>query len=197
MISDQRHQELLEKFKTHLLDVNRKINLVSRKESSKVVDYLIADSLAILKLIDYPHSATVLDIGSGAGFPWIVHKIIRQDIQIISVDSNQRKIEFQRESARILGLTECTFHPARIETLAGLDVDFCIAKALGSVKLISELAARHLKTTGRLVLPRSATEILDAAAVEALGFMVESNTEYEAAGRRAKLLVLRKKVNQI
>jgi 16S rRNA (guanine527-N7)-methyltransferase len=193
MISDQTRPELLEKFKAHLLDVNRKINLVSRQDSSKVVDDLIADSLVILKLIDYPHSAMVLDIGSGAGFPWIIHKIIRQDLQIISVDSKQRKIEFQRESARILGLKQCTFHAARIETLAELNADFCIAKALGSVDLICKLAVRHVKTSGKLVLPRSAKEVIDVIAVEALGFVVEDNTEYEAAGRVAKLLVLRKK----
>jgi 16S rRNA (guanine527-N7)-methyltransferase len=193
MISDQTRPELLEKFKAHLLDVNRKINLVSRQDSSKVVDDLIADSLVILKLIDYPHSAMVLDIGSGAGFPWIIHKIIRQDLQIISVDSKQRKIEFQRESARILGLKQCTFHAARIETLAELNADFCIAKALGSVDLICKLAVRHVKTSGKLVLPRSAKEVIDVIAVEALGFVVAGNTEYEAAGRVAKLLVLRKK----
>jgi 16S rRNA (guanine527-N7)-methyltransferase len=193
MISDQTRPELLEKFKAHLLDVNRKINLVSRQDSSKIVDDLIADSLVILKLIDYPHSAIVLDIGSGAGFPWIIHKIIRQDLQIISVDSKQRKIEFQRESARILGLKQCTFHAARIETLAELNADFCIAKALGSVDLICKLAVRHVKTSGKLVLPRSAKEVIDVIAVEALGFVVEDNTEYEAAGRVAKLLVLRKK----
>lgn len=193
MISDQTRQELLDKFKAHLLDVNRKINLVSRQDSSKVVDDLIADSLAILKLIDYPHSAKVLDIGSGAGFPWIVHKIVRPDLQIISVDSNQRKIEFQRESARILGLKQCVFHTARVETIPELGVDFCIAKALGSVEIICELSARHLQASGKLVLPRSAKEVIDAVAVEALGFVVESDTEYEAAGRVAKLLVLRKK----
>jgi 16S rRNA (guanine527-N7)-methyltransferase len=192
MVSDQTHRELLEKFKAHLLEVNRKINLVSRHDSSKVVDDLITDSLAILELIDYPHSAKVLDVGSGAGFPWIVHKIVRQDLQIISVDSNQRKIEFQRESARILGLKQCVFHAARVETIAGLDADFCIAKALGSVEMICEMAARHLKTSGKLVLPRSAKEVMDAVAVEALGFVVESDTEYKAAGRVAKLLVLQK-----
>jgi 16S rRNA (guanine527-N7)-methyltransferase len=192
MISDQTPQELLEKFTAHLLDVNRKINLVSRQDSFKVVDDLIADSLAILKLIDYPHSARVLDVGSGAGFPWIVHKIVRQDLRIISVDSNQRKIEFQRESARILRLKQCVFHSARIETMAELDADFCIAKAFGSVELICELTARHLKASGKLVLPRSAKEVIDAIAVETLGFVVESDKEYEAAGRMAKLLVLRK-----
>jgi len=193
MISDQTHQELLEKFKAHLLDVNRKINLVSRHDSSKVVDDLIADSLAILKLIDYPHSAKVLDVGSGAGFPWIVHRIVRQDLQIISIDSNQRKIEFQRESTRILGLKQCIFHAARIETIAELDADFCIAKALGSVEMICGLVTRHLQASGKLVLPRSTKEVIDAVAVEALGFVVVSDTEYEAAGRVAKLLVLRKK----
>ena len=192
MTSEQTREELIERFKAHLLDVNGKINLVSRQDSSKVVESLIADSLAILKLIDYPHSVRVLDVGSGAGFPWIVHKIVRQDLQIISVDSNQRKIEFQRQSARILGLKQCVFHAARVETIAELDADFCIAKAFGSVELICELVARHLKTSGKLVLPRSAKEVIDVVAVEALGFVVESDTEYEAAGRGAKLLVLRK-----
>jgi 16S rRNA (guanine527-N7)-methyltransferase len=193
MTSEQTHEELIEKFKAHLLDVNRKINLVSRQDSPKVVDSLIADSLAILKPIDYPLSARVLDVGSGAGFPWIVHKIVRQDLQVISVDSNQRKIEFQRESARMLGLKQCVFHATRVETIAELDVDFCIAKAFGSVELICELVARHLKVSGKLVLPRSAKEVTDAIAVKALGFVVESDIEYEAAGKRAKLLVLRKK----
>jgi 16S rRNA (guanine527-N7)-methyltransferase len=193
MIIDQTHQDLLEKFKVHLLEVNRKINLVSRLDSSKVVDGLIADSLAILELINYPQSARVLDIGSGAGFPWFVHKIVRQDLQIISVDSNQRKIEFQRESARLLGVRQCVFHAARIETIANLGADFCIAKALGSVKMVCGLAARHLQASGKLVLPRSAKEAINADAVEALGFVVQSDTEYEAAGRIAKLLVLQKK----
>jgi 16S rRNA (guanine527-N7)-methyltransferase len=193
MISDQTHKELLERFKAHLLDVNRKINLVSRQDSFKVVENLIADSLAILKLIDYPHAARVLDVGSGAGFPWIIHKIVRQDLQIISVDSNQRKIEFQRESARILGLRQCVFHAARIETIAELEADFCIAKAFGSVELICVLTTRHLKASGKLVLPRSAKGVIDVTAVEGAGFVIDNDTEYEAAGRMARLLVLRKK----
>lgn len=193
MIIDHIRKGLLNKFKAHLLEVNRKINLVSRRDSSMVVDRLIADSLAILELIDYPQSAKVMDVGSGAGFPWIIHKIVREDLRIISVDSNQRKIEFQRESARILGLKQCVFHAARIETIANLGVDFCIAKALGNVELICRLAAPHLHEFGRLALPRSAKETIDADAVAALGFVVQSDTEYEAAGRTAKLLVLKKK----
>ncbi|MCX6831351.1 MAG: hypothetical protein NT028_04350 [candidate division Zixibacteria bacterium] len=92
-----------------------------------------------------------------------------------------------------MGLGQCVFYAARVETIAELDADFCIAKALGSVELICELTARHLKASGKLVLPRSAKEVIDAIAVEALGFVVVCDTEYETAGRMAKLLVLQKK----
>jgi 16S rRNA G527 N7-methylase RsmG len=118
MISDQTHQELLDKFKAHLLEVNRKINLVSRHNSSKVVDDLIADSLAILELVDYPRSAIVLDVGSGAGFPWIVHKIVRQDLQIISFKPAEDRVQRDRR-----GYWESNvFLRSQVETVLELDV---------------------------------------------------------------------------
>jgi len=192
MLLDTEAERKLEQFRAHLLDVNRRINLVSRKNSSQVVDGLIADSLAILALFDYPIATRLLDIGSGAGFPWIVHKIARPDLRIVSVDASQRKIEFQRESARLLGLADCEFHAARIESLPQLGVDFCIAKAFGRVELICELAGKHLNPAGRLLLPRSATEPVDIEAIGALGFGFERETAYEAVGKQAKLLVLRR-----
>ncbi len=192
MISDQAHEKL-KRFTSHLLDVNRRINLISRQRSAEVAEDLIADSLAILPLIGYPPSAKVLDIGSGAGFPWIVHKVVRPDLEIISVDSNRRKIAFQRDVARILGFQQCSFHAARIEAVPELDADLCIAKALGSVEIICRLVRRHLREEGRLVLPRSADEAANVGAVETLGFELESAARYEAAGRTASLLLLRKR----
>jgi 16S rRNA (guanine527-N7)-methyltransferase len=193
MITDPAITRLLEEFKTHLLEVNRKINLVSRQDTAKVVGTLVADSLAILELINYPHGAKVLDVGSGAGFPWIIHKIARQDLEIVSVDSNRRKIEFQRDSARRLGLTQCEFHAARIESIADIEADFCIAKALGSMKMICELTSRHLKASGILILPRSASEVVDNASIEGSGFVFVREIDYQASGRLARLYFLRKK----
>ncbi len=180
----------LRQFTSYLLKINQRVNLVSRRDSALVVDDLIADSLAVLKLIDYANSAKLLDIGSGAGFPWIVHKIVRPDLQIVSVDSNQRKIEFQRAASSLLEFASCEFHAARIESLPSLSADYCIAKAFGTVDLICKLSAPHLKQSSRLLLPRSAEEILDPAGIHDLGFEIESETLYEVGPRLAKLLIL-------
>jgi 16S rRNA (guanine527-N7)-methyltransferase len=182
----------LEQFKAYLLEVNQRINLVSRQGSSKLVDELIADSLAMLEYAGYDHDARLLDIGSGAGFPWIVHKIARPDLQVVTVDSNQRKIEFQRAAARLLALADCEFHAARVESLQPLNVDYCIAKAFGSVELICRLAAIHLKPAGRLLLPRSASESFPVDAAASFGFVMEQESSYDAVGRPAKLVVMRR-----
>jgi 16S rRNA (guanine527-N7)-methyltransferase len=192
MTLDADRQDKLSWFKNHILEVNRRINLVSRRDSSEVVEDLIADSLAIMPLIDYPENTLLLDVGSGAGFPWIVHKIARPDLQIVSVDSNQRRIEFQRDVARQLGFARCVFHADRVENLSDINADYCIAKAFGTVALICGLAGRHLRTSGKLVLPRSADEPRPSAEIAALGFAVEHDFDYSYADRKARLLILRK-----
>lgn len=180
-------------FREHLLEVNRHISLISRQNSNEIADDLIADSVAILSLIKYTQNACLLDIGSGAGFPWIIHKIARPDLQIVSVDSNRRKIEFQRDMARRLGFVNCRFCADRIENLPPIGADYCVAKALGTVELICRLAGQHLKKSGRLILPRSANQSLDVISVQVLGFDILSETEYQAVERKAKLLILSKK----
>ena len=62
-------------FRDYLIEVNQHVNLVSRNKTELVIGDLIYDSLAILPLVEYPEGALLLDIGSGAGFPWIIHKI--------------------------------------------------------------------------------------------------------------------------
>ncbi len=175
----------------YLLEVNRHINLVSRNQTEIAVNDLIYDSLAMVALIGYSNGAMVLDIGSGAGFPWIVHKIVRPDLRIVTVDSNQRKIEFQKVAARKLGLTDCRFVSERIEKVPAIGCDYAMAKAFGSLELIVKLAWPHLKVGGRLVLPRKETEQNSA---EAPGFCCEAVHQYQSSpsGRISSLLILKK-----
>lgn len=148
---------LLQKFQEFLLEANKSINLVSRKDSDKIVSELCYDSLAMLAHIRYPAKARVLDIGSGAGFPGIVHKLARPDIHLVSVDSTKKKTDFQSAAAEMLGLEQFEVRWSRVEDLAALGVDFVIAKAVGTVELLCKLAKPHLKPGGMLILPRSAT----------------------------------------
>jgi 16S rRNA (guanine527-N7)-methyltransferase len=69
--------EQLERFRQMLLAANRSVNLISRVDSATVADKLIGDSLALLTQLNYDTGATLLDLGSGAGFPWIPQKLIR------------------------------------------------------------------------------------------------------------------------
>ena len=78
-------------FRDYLIEVNQHVNLVSRNKTEFVIGDLIFDSLAMLPLIEYPEGALLLDIGSVAGFPWIIHKIVRPDLRLVTVDSNLRK----------------------------------------------------------------------------------------------------------
>ena len=63
----------LETFANHLLEYNKKVNLVSRQNTIGIINDLIFDCLSMLEHYRYGDDATLLDIGSGAGFPWLVH----------------------------------------------------------------------------------------------------------------------------
>ncbi len=178
-------------FRDYLIEVNQHVNLVSRNKTEFVIGDLIYDSLAMLPLIEYPEGALLLDIGSGAGFPWIIHKIVRPDLRIVTVDSNQRKIEFQKSAARKLGFSDCQFFWKRVEEVNPIGCDFAISKAFGSLELICALALPHIKPSGNLILPRIAGE---AASSEYAGFKIENAQEYQSSssGRISNLLTLKK-----
>lgn len=183
----------LQNFKDSLLRANARINLVSRRNGSVVVDQLLADSLALLELIDYPVAAKLLDIGSGAGFPWIPHKLVHQSLQVVSVDANRRKIEFQRSAVRVLALSDCELLAERIEALPPQNADVVIAKAVGNMEDLLEWSARHLRPGGRIFLPRSATESWPGPApVEDLKFVSESRYGQSWTSAESKLFVFNK-----
>ncbi len=184
-------ESLINRFRGYLLEVNVHINLIARTDTSSIIDGLIFDSLSMLRHINYSGGALVLDIGSGAGFPWVLHKLMRPDLRIVSVDSNRRKIEFQRNVCRLIGLENCRLVADRIESLAPLGADFAIAKAVGTIDQISHLAAPHLKQGAFLVLPRGISE---PHFQPIPGFLLKSSFEYQSSpnGRFSSLVTLEK-----
>jgi len=150
--------ERIKLFADYLLQVNRRISLISRQNSQALLNCLIYDSLLIAGLVKFDMGASLLDIGSGAGIPGLIQKIARPDLTLLSVDSNRRKIEFQRTAAAQLGLSNCQFICGRVETTALAPCDYATAKAFGNVTEICRLAAPHLKFGGNLILPRGSSE---------------------------------------
>lgn len=150
--------EQIRSFADYLLQVNPKVSLISRQDSQALLSNLIYDSLVIASLVKFDTDASLLDIGSGAGIPGLIQKIARPDLTLCSVDSNRRKIEFQRTAAIKLALSNCRFVCGRIEAAAVAPCDYATAKAFGSVSEICHLAAPHLKFGGILILPRGSNE---------------------------------------
>ncbi len=183
---------LLTSFATHLLQANQKFNLVSRTNTPALIQSLILDSLTLMTVVKYEPNIRLLDIGSGAGFPGLVQKIVRPDLTLVSVDSNKKKIEFQRSVASLLSLDKCQFKADRIESVTLEPADYAVAKGLASIGQICRWSRPHLKGGGILILPRGLDEPFTPELI-ADGFTLLRREEYSAGhgGRSAVVLLSR------
>ncbi len=112
---------------------------------------------------------TLLDIGSGGGFPGIVLKIFWPEIHLISLDSSPKKITFQDEVAFKLNLSDCEFVNLQFqEYKPRKKIDYVTVKALGNFKKVLAFAERVLRKDGSLIfylgetVPDELKEIEDA-----------------------------------
>ncbi len=118
---------------------NRRINLVGRRTMADAWRRHFLDSAQLVAHL--PATAQVLiDIGSGAGFPGLVLAILRPDLTVHLVDSDQRKCTFLQEAARIAG-ARVTVHNCRIEQLSAPIPDLITARALAPVAELFRLSA--------------------------------------------------------
>ena len=135
---DAETAERIARFAQHLEKWQKAINLVSAKSLPQLWERHILDSLQLAPLIP-PGARTLVDVGSGAGFPGLVLAILnRWDVHL--VESDTRKSVFLRDSARLCGVP-VTVHPVRIETLAAPKADVITARALAPVADLLKLTA--------------------------------------------------------
>ena len=100
-------EQQLEQFDLYdrlLVEWNRKINLTAITDPQGVAVKHFADSLACFNYMELPEGAKVIDIGTGAGFPGVVLKIVRPDIKLTLLDSLNKRFLFLRELLSQLGV---------------------------------------------------------------------------------------------
>lgn len=150
-------------------EINRwgkKINLTALlNDKDKLIEELFLDSIAPIKIIGEGDNKgiSLLDIGSGGGFPGIPIKIINRSINVTLSDSIEKKVFFMRNVIRALSLDKIEAANVKYDEdgAAGLDkaaYDFAISKAVASVDKLGIWAAPHLKEGGRLICMKSASE---------------------------------------
>ncbi|MEN9979491.1 MAG: 16S rRNA (guanine(527)-N(7))-methyltransferase RsmG [candidate division WOR-3 bacterium] len=145
---------LLVRYQAELTAENEKINLISRRDTSRIFSYHIIDSLAVSRFI--PEARVCADIGTGAGLPGIPLAIVRQDLTVLLIESVQKKCRFLVQVTAGLELKNIRLFCARAESLPPLDCDVILSRLTGELKLTLRHSVRHLKPGGIMILYKSA-----------------------------------------
>lgn len=188
---DQNQLERFHKFYQLLIEWNKVMNLTGITEYEDVVEKHFVDSLSIIKAIDLSGIHTVIDVGTGAGFPGIPLKIAFPHLRVVLLDSLNKRIKFLDEVISQLGLTEiCTIH-GRAEEYARKEeyreqFDLCVSRAVSNLSTLSEYCLPYIQVGG-IFVPYKSGEIDDEVeqskkAVRILGGNIKKVMKFELPG---------------
>ena len=177
-------REQLEKFRLLLLEYNQKYNLTAILEEKDIYYKHFLDSAAGVDL--FKQNATVAEVGSGAGFPSIVLKILRPDLTFHLIESVGKKCEFLKVVVDNLGLTNVHIYNMRAEDAAKSPTlrekfDYATARAVARMNTLTEYCLPFVKVGGSFVAYKSGdkTEIQEAQnAYKTLGGKLKEVYEY-------------------
>ena len=155
------------KFKSRFLEENSKINLISKNDEKFLYEKHFYDSLA-LKLFFEKFNyipETILDIGTGGGFPAIPVAMEYSDINVYAIDSISKKIRAVKNIADGLGLKNVQLINDRVENIKDKKFDLIVSRAVAKVDKLVEYSYPLLKKDGYIVLYKSvlANEEIDNA----------------------------------
>ena len=153
-------------FAEHLAQWGDELGLVGPRERDRLWTRHILNSALVAHKLG---PGTLIDIGSGAGFPGLVIAAMRSDIQCVLIEPLGRRAHWLREEADRLGLKNVVVRNERAEEAAGhVIADYVTARAVSALKTLVPLAAPLLRAGGELVLMKgqqSEDELRDAASV--------------------------------
>lgn len=145
--------EQFEKYYDYLVQENEKYNLTAITHPIDVIVKHFIDSVLPEKSIE--KNATVIDIGSGAGFPGIPLKILRNDLKITLLDSLQKRINFLNNLIKILGLSDIKAFHGRAEDFVANNrekYDYAVSRAVANLATLSEYMLPYVKVGGKAIM---------------------------------------------
>ncbi len=160
-----------------LLEWNEKMNLTAITDPEEVVIKHFYDCILVFKNIQIPQNAKVIDVGTGAGFPGMVLKIIRPDIQLTLLDGLNKRLIFLNDVLSRLKLTADTVHMRAEEGGKNKTLrekfDFAFARAVARQNILAEYCLPFCKVGGTFVAmkgPAAEEEIKESLnAIKLLG----------------------------
>ena len=133
-------------------DWNAKINVISRKDIDNLYPHHIIHSLAIAKVLHFQPGTTLLDVGTGGGFPGIPLAILFPECHFTLIDSIGKKIKVATEVANAIGLTNVTCIQERAEMEKG-KFDFVISRAVMPLSDLVKLIRKNVSSKHQNAMP--------------------------------------------
>ena len=125
-------------------DWNAKINVISRKDIQNLYEHHVLHSLGIAKVVNFRDETTVMDLGTGGGFPGIPLAILFPHVQFHLVDSVGKKVKVANEVATAIGLKNVKFSHARAEEIKE-QYDFVVTRAVMPMVDLVKVARKNIK----------------------------------------------------
>ena len=134
------------------LDWNSKINVISRKDIEHLYEHHVLHSLAIAEIIHFQASTTVLDVGTGGGFPGIPLAILFPETNFVLIDSIGKKIKVGTEVATAIGLKNIELKHLRVQDEKG-KFDFVVSRAVMPLGDLVKLVQKNISKKQNNALP--------------------------------------------
>ena len=195
---DEATQDRLIEFGTAVLEKNKVMNLTAITDPTQAAELHLLDSLTLLKVLPLA-GKSLLDVGTGAGFPGVPLKLAEPSLRLTLLDSLQKRMHWlETEALPELGV-EARFLTGRAEDFAAAHrerFDVVASRAVARLNLLCELCLPYVRVGGYFLALKGAMaseELTEARrAISVLGGSFERTETFEIAGAAHKVIVIHK-----